>query len=79
LSIEDQPQQRDLTPYLLIEDLPPQQDLTPYLLIENVVDDVHVNSMFLDDSYNLNLSYRYSRDDLVKSLSKNVNVDSKIC
>jgi dynactin complex subunit len=37
------------------------------------VPDVHVDSMILDDSNNLNLSYNNTRDDLVVSLAKYVN------
>ncbi len=52
-------------------------DLSPYLLIEDVVSDVHVNSIFIDESNNLNLSYTDARDVSVISLAKYVNVESE--
>jgi hypothetical protein len=51
-----------------VNDVPDSVDLSDYLRIEDVVTDVNVDSMILDDSDNLNLSYNDTRDDLVVSL-----------
>jgi hypothetical protein len=53
--------------------VPDPVDLSEYLRIEDVVADVHVDSMILDDSDNLNLSFNDTRDDLVVSFAKYVN------
>jgi hypothetical protein len=72
---EDLPEPPKLSPCLLIENLPEPPVLPPYQTIEN---DVHVNSMILDALNNLNLSYDDSRDVLVISSSKYVNVDAEM-